>query len=70
MPPKPNLSKNGNGRILTVKQLDLRSYNAIHRLTRGCRGPAMKALLKLWASSDHTVEQLLGGNLKLVHKDV
>lgn len=49
MPPKPNLKKGGNGRMLTVKQLDRRSYNAIHGLPRGMRGPTLKALLKLAA---------------------
>lgn len=49
MPPKPNLKKGGNGRMLTVKQLDRRSYAAIHNLPRGLRGPTLKALLKLFA---------------------
>lgn len=43
--PKPR----DNGRMLTVKQLDRRSYNAVHKLPRGLRGPVMKALLKLFA---------------------
>jgi hypothetical protein len=34
-----------NGRVLTVKQLDRKSYDAIHSLPRGQRGPALKTLL-------------------------
>lgn len=49
MPPRPNLKKGGNGRMLTVKQLDRRSYNAVHNLPRGLRGPTLKALLSLFA---------------------
>lgn len=67
---KPKGAKaRANGRILTVKQLPKASYDAIHKLGRGERGPAMKALLAAWATSKHTVAELLGGDLKLVHKD-
>lgn len=76
MPPKPNLKKGGNGRMLTVKQLDRRSYNAIHKLSRGMRGPTLKALLKLFAdylesnSGISTTDALsiLQSNAKIVAK--
>lgn len=41
MPKKPRQ----NGRILTVKLLDKRAYNAIHLLPRGFRQETMRALL-------------------------
>jgi len=50
MPPKPNLSRAGNGRVITVKKLNKRAYNAIHQLPLGTRGDAMKTLLDALAA--------------------
>lgn len=68
-----NGSPRPNGRILTVKQLDKRSYAAIHSLPHGRRGPVLKALLKAWAdvSSAHPTTALYGllnGDFQLAHK--
>lgn len=60
-----------NGRILTVKGLDKRSYDAIHGLKRGQRGPAMKALLAAAArylsaqGDEHGIAALLEGRVQL-----
>lgn len=68
MPPKPNLKKGGNGRMLTVKRLDKASYDAIHRLPRGARGPAMKALLKAASLflDGNSSDDLVAGRIKIV----
>lgn len=43
------MTRKPNGRILTAKQLSERAYNAVHRLPRGYRGPALHALLEALA---------------------
>lgn len=69
MPPKPNLSRTGNGRMITVKQLNKRAYNAIHRLPLGTRGDAMKTLLEALAvflAKPGAQEALLSKNIAIV----
>jgi hypothetical protein len=73
-PAKARAKTNGarpNGRMLTVKQLDRKSYDAVHSLPRGQRGPALKTLLsalaKFRAGAGETADKALAdGRVALI----